>query len=221
MILYANVIPKQLTKIPWPWKNETRDGKTFVSWSPGKIEMPSLLEHFDWNNFVVEDMNTMQDFGTRNFKSIFTTASRFLGYEKLLVEKPDLSPILDGFLLWNKRLLYSWGNVLDWFHIADDLAGNNGLMMSPDDFHDWLLPVYRRMITWAKDMKLKVIFHSDGDISEILDILVDLGISALNFQPVGKMEQLKDAFSFRGVILVPNEEDEQNRTNEETMRLQR
>ena len=221
MILYANVIPKQLTKIPWPWKNETRDGKTFVSWSPGKIEMPSLLEHFDWNTYTIEDMAAGRDFGTRNFKSIFTTAARFMGYEKLLIEMPRLNSIMNGFLLWNEALLQRWYGNMEWFHLADDFAGNNGLFLSPEDWEGWLIPYYVCMVDFAHDNNLKVIFHSDGDIYNILESLKGIGVDFLDYQPIGAMASLVRRKTWGDINLIINEKDEQNRTNDETMRLQR
>ncbi|HXG24028.1 MAG TPA: uroporphyrinogen decarboxylase family protein, partial [Chthonomonadales bacterium] len=65
--------------------------------------------------------------------------------------------------------------------IYDDIAHNNGLMFHPKAFEHIFLPAFRRMIRAYKEAGAKyVIFHSDGDIRSVLDMLVDAGIDGLN-----------------------------------------
>lgn len=65
--------------------------------------------------------------------------------------------------------------------IYDDIAHNNGLMFHPKAFERIFLPAFRRMIRAYKEAGAKyVIFHSDGDIRSVLDMLVDAGIDGLN-----------------------------------------
>lgn len=74
------------------------------------------------------------------------------------------------------------GNLYDtglW--IYDDMAYNHGTMMSPRSFEAIFLPAYRRMVKAFKDAgAAKVILHSDGNISAVLDMLIDAGIDGIN-----------------------------------------
>jgi hypothetical protein len=65
--------------------------------------------------------------------------------------------------------------------IWDDMAFNQAPMVSPDQFERIFLPGYRRMIAAFKDAGAPhVLFHSDGNVLPLLDMLVDAGIDALN-----------------------------------------
>jgi hypothetical protein len=65
--------------------------------------------------------------------------------------------------------------------IWDDMAGNKGPMVSPEQFEAVFLPGYRRMIrTWRDAGVTRVFLHSDGNILPLLDMLVDAGIDGLN-----------------------------------------
>jgi len=74
---------------------------------------------------------------------------------------------------WN---LYNTG-----IWICDDIAYNNGPMISPKSFERIFLPAYRRMVQAYKGAGARyVFFHSDGDIRLLLDMLVDAGIDGIN-----------------------------------------
>lgn len=65
--------------------------------------------------------------------------------------------------------------------IYDDIAFNDGPLISPRAFEKIFLPIYRKMISAFKRAGARyVFFHSDGDIRLLLDMLVDAGIDGLN-----------------------------------------
>ncbi|MEA3336138.1 MAG: uroporphyrinogen decarboxylase family protein [Chloroflexota bacterium] len=65
--------------------------------------------------------------------------------------------------------------------IFDDIAYNTGPMISPISFERIFLPAYQRMIKAYKKAGARyVLFHSDGDIRLILDMLIDAGIDGIN-----------------------------------------
>lgn len=74
------------------------------------------------------------------------------------------------------------GNLYDtglW--IYDDMAYNQGPMMSPKSFEYIFLPAYKRMVKAFKNAgAAKVILHSDGNISPLLDMLIEAGIDGIN-----------------------------------------
>lgn len=65
--------------------------------------------------------------------------------------------------------------------IDDDIGSNQGPVFSPRTFEQVFLPCYRRMISTYRQAGARiVIFHSDGNIESVLDMLVDAGINAIN-----------------------------------------
>jgi uroporphyrinogen decarboxylase len=65
--------------------------------------------------------------------------------------------------------------------IFDDIASNNGLLISPKSYERLFLPQVQRMVEAFKEAGVAHVgYHSDGDIRSVLDGLVDAGISILN-----------------------------------------
>ena len=60
---------------------------------------------------------------------------------------------------------------------ADDIAFKNGLLLSPKMFRERILPHVRKV---AESITIPWIFHSDGNLTAVLDDLVDLGIAGLH-----------------------------------------
>ncbi len=221
-MLYANVFPKQTKPIDFGWQNTTTPHGTFVSKPTGEIRMPHLVDYFDFSVYNVEEYRIGIPFGTRNFKSPFTMATRFLGFERTLIEKPDLWPIVDELLDWNTTLLRKYP-FIEYFHIGDDFAGNLALFMSPEDWRSWLKPYYKKLIRLAKDFGKRVIFHSDGDICEILSDLLQMDIDYLDYQPVGKMAAFAcaDITRIKDIGLIINSVEEQEHKHEASMSMQK
>ncbi|MCC6364159.1 MAG: hypothetical protein IT165_11575 [Bryobacterales bacterium] len=65
----------------------------------------------------------------------------------------------------------------DFVWTADDIAFKNGLMLSPKMFRERILPHLRKV---AESITIPWIFHSDGNLSSVLDDLVGLGIAGLH-----------------------------------------
>jgi uroporphyrinogen decarboxylase len=65
--------------------------------------------------------------------------------------------------------------------IFDDCADNDRLQISPSTYERLILPQIARMVRAFKSAGVShVVFHSDGNIRDILDGLVDAGIDAIN-----------------------------------------
>lgn len=100
---------------------------------------------------------------------------------------PDLvHEMTEAYVDWAleaARLAFKTGGV-DAFHISDDWGGSGGLLVSPDHFREFFLQPFKRMVQGLKSLGVPVIMHNDGKIWDMLDNLVDTGISA--YHPVEK-----------------------------------
>lgn len=89
--------------------------------------------------------------------------------------------------------------------IYDDMACNQGPMMSPKTFEKLFLPVYACMIAELKACgSAKVCLHSDGNIEPLLDMLVGAGVDAIHpVEPrVGlSMRLLRERFGRRLALI--------------------
>ena len=197
--LFINLRPVVLDPIPWGWENTLVEGKPCVK-SPGSIDMPMLWKYFHWNMLDYEGTENCPEpiYGTRNEKSIFSTAVRFMGMKKLLAELPSLSPITHEFLFWNRMLFLASPEKITYFVIGDDVADANGVFGDPDLFHNWILPEWRKLTNLAHDNNCKVIIRSSGDISTIINDILTLKPWGIAYEAIGHMTYA--ASRLRGIV---------------------
>jgi len=92
------------------------------------------------------------------------------------------------------------------FFIGDDIAYKQHLMFSPDFLRRTFIRALRNMCEPLNNAGIKVVFHSDGNVMEILDDMIEAGISGLNpIEPLAGMDigLLKRRYG-KGLILVGN-----------------
>ena len=78
------------------------------------------------------------------------------------------------------------------FFIGDDIAYKQRLMFSPQMLRELFFPYLRRMCEILGPAGIKVIYHSDGDITSILPDLIACGVSGIN--PVETMAGMDVGF---------------------------
>ena len=64
--------------------------------------------------------------------------------------------------------------------LADDIAGNSGLLFSPDDFVNVVYPVYREAAQIIRGNGLRAFFHSDGDMRKVIEFLIEAGYECIH-----------------------------------------
>jgi uroporphyrinogen decarboxylase len=87
---------------------------------------------------------------------------------------------------------------------GDDFAGNNGLFMSPQHFKDLFYPAMKRLFKNWHSYGLYIIKHSDGDLTPIMDLLIDTGLDCLHpIDPLAGMslEKVKRDYGDRICIM--------------------
>ncbi len=126
-------------------------------------------------------------------ETVFTYAWALVGLEELLISfkaNPDFAKkLLDmSFNYYFELAKAAIDAGADVILCGDDLAYKTGLMMSRRDFERFLLPYYEKMIDQVHRKGAYFIKHTDGRIWEILDLLVEAGIDAINpLEPVADM----------------------------------
>lgn len=79
---------------------------------------------------------------------------------------------------WSIRVIHHLNELdFDFFWLNDDVAGNGGPLMSPQNFREFFLP---HMRTVASEIKKPWIYHSDGNLFPLLPDLLPLGMSAIH-----------------------------------------
>lgn len=199
-------------------------------WFPGIAPLPDTtsiedLENYNWPDMddpyrvahvraetqKLHDANQYAIMGTPWLMFPFERAFEMQGMEKFLMNlavEPDFAQEL---LNKNNELcmrlmghfLDECGDMLDIIKIGDDLGTQESLMISPRMYRRMLKPLHAEMIAMIKQKtKAKVFFHTDGDVFDLIEDFIEIGVDVLN--PIqtsaGKMsdlDQLKKRYDKR------------------------
>jgi hypothetical protein len=75
---------------------------------------------------------------------------------------------------------YARDNGMSAITLADDIAGNRGLLFSHDIFARMFLPCYERVAEMIKARGLYAFFHADGDTRKVIDPLARAGYDCIH-----------------------------------------
>lgn len=118
----------------------------------------------------------------------FQDACAAFGMENAMVKmllEPEIfraviDRITDFYLKANEIFYEATKGKLHAVLIGNDLGSQLGLMVSPDTIREFVFPGTRKLVQQAKSYGLKVIHHSCGSISDIMDDLIDCGVDAIH-----------------------------------------
>lgn len=121
--------------------------------------------------------------------SLYERAWTMRGMENLLMDfylHPDfVHNLLDRIVDYNlaqvdKALEYD----IDAVYFGDDWGQQHGLIMGYDLWKEFIFPRLERMYRHVKDAGKYVMIHSCGDVDELFDDLISIGLNCFNpFQP--------------------------------------
>ncbi len=102
-----------------------------------------------------------------------------------LVMNPEMAEfLLDKFtnfyVAYFDRMFDSAPGQVDILRIADDLGMQDGLLLSPQLFRQFFAPRLRRLVEMAHSHDVKVMFHSCGAITPLIDDIIDIGVDILD-----------------------------------------
>ncbi len=119
--------------------------------------------------------------------TIWETAWALRGYDRMLqdlVENPDLADcILEipyQYHLAAAKRLVEMGVDMVW--LGDDVGSQRSMLISPRHWRRFLKPRMANFIAALKAINpaVKVAYHSDGDIRQIIPELIEIGLDVLN-----------------------------------------
>jgi uroporphyrinogen decarboxylase len=93
---------------------------------------------------------------------------------------------------------------IDAVYFGDDWGMQRGLQMGPVSWREFILPVLKRMYGFVRSADKYVMIHSCGDVDELFDDLVEIGLNCFNpFQPEvmdveSLMAQYRGRLAFHG-----------------------
>jgi uroporphyrinogen decarboxylase len=146
------------------------------------------------------------------FKSFWELGYMLRGLEQMLMDvvlNPDfvsalLAKLLEINLAATGRFLDKVGPYIQVIRTADDLATQKGPLMSPQTYRTLLKPVYKQYFDFIKSKtEAKIFYHSCGNVTQLIDDLVEIGVDILNpvqVSAMGDTGELKARFGDKVVF---------------------
>jgi uroporphyrinogen decarboxylase len=170
-------------------------------------------EYFDWAGLPgkIHGINKLSRHHIRyEVGGIFETAWGLYGLDRFLlalVSDPVipiaiLNCVTDQLIADVHQLMKTCHGLIDIVYTYDDVAIQNGLLMSPAMWRKFILPCHVRLNQVIKSYRLRIMYHSCGAIYPLIGELIDtMHIDVLNpLQPRARgmdMQKIKQEFGSR------------------------
>jgi len=143
---------------------------------PAGWEMMSENKHFEERDFPLG----------MNLLSLYGNPRNYMGLEGLSYAIFDNISLVEEMIEWQAYMAYEMakkvfekGVTLDWVWIWEDMAFNNGPLVSPSFVRKYMAPRYRKVVDLLRSHGVEaLIMDCDGNIDELLPIWIDCGINA-------------------------------------------
>ncbi len=122
---------------------------------------------------------------TNDLAGVFESASQGMGmtyYSRMLHKNPRfIKEVHEVVAEFTKECYKSYMEAgAEVFVESGDLAYHTGPMMSPKKFNELLLPAYKIITDTVHERGGKIILHTDGQITPLLDFIIDCGFDGLH-----------------------------------------
>lgn len=114
--------------------------------------------------------------GLQGMESFFVNLIEHREFAEALLHK--CAELCKGLM---EPFLQEAGEHIDIIKIGDDLGTSANLLISPKMYREILKPIHREYIQFIKSRtNAKLFFHTDGDVSSLMEDFVEIGIDILN-----------------------------------------
>ncbi len=161
------------------------DWRRLATWRPPDPLRLAEREPRDWSE-VSREMEERRGRGwltNGNAERLFDRLYLLRGFEALMVdfadEPPELQRLIDIITEHELKVVAEWARIgVDMISFHTDIATQRGLMISPASFRKYVKPMYRALFRKVREAGSLCYLSSDGNLTEIVDDLVECGLQA-------------------------------------------
>lgn len=168
--------------------------KTFT---PGNPEFYTRWAKTVWQKYIAKDFVPIPTAGGPFYTTWASIGMDRLGY--FMRKHPGLlSELINAWVnhtIDQHTLFFEQG--VDMMYICDDHAFKGASMISPKQWDQFLLEPYQRLCANGHKYGAKMLFHSDGDLTEIIPNLINAGFDAIEpceYEAGMRLGPLKEKF---------------------------
>jgi len=120
-----------------------------------------------------------------HLNDVFSIPRYLAGYEGLLMAIAQEPELVRGLVDLSVEVNIEMAKEVarcgaDFVFTGDDYASTEGPLMSPASFHELFYPGLKRVIAGFHEAGLPVIKHTDGNVTALLEMILDSGIDCLD-----------------------------------------
>lgn len=173
------------SSVDWPIK----DWDTWNKLKNERVNLKDISGRFpaNWKQLVEEYKNRDYPLALGGYpQGLFGTLAHLVGYEKLFFmyyDEPELvhdilSTFTDVWLAVFEEVLQQVD--VDHFHFWEDISAGKGPMVSLDVVREFMLPYYKKVISFLKAHGVDIILvDTDGDCSSLIPLFVSAGVTGM------------------------------------------
>lgn len=182
--------------------------KDWSDW--GKLSVPDIREPKRWEGLARARDRAGDKFLLASGVSLYERAHFVRGLENAWVDihtaPAELGRLIDVLVDMNLYAIERYSEAgVDGYIWCDDWGLQNRLMISPESWREIWKPRYRRVYQAAQEAGLLTFLHSCGDISSILEDLIEIGLDVIQMDQQENMglEALGQRFGGRITFWCP------------------
>ena len=142
----------------------------------------------EWSRSLLMDMSYKKLEGYFTVGCINGPVARLIenyGFSNAMLSMKENPSLLSGVATQllrevEEKTRLAYANRFRAIAIADDIAGNKGLLFSFSYFLDVVWPIYRKIAEIIKESGLFAFFHSDGDMRKVIEPLIRAGYDCIH-----------------------------------------
>ena len=151
---------------------------------PDPLKQNDYVGQRDWDKIKrdIEDKRKKGLLTRGDGGDLFTRLYWLRGFNNLMMDiatdDPHLPQLIDMLTEYQVKLVQKWLSIgVDIISFHTDIGTQDRLMISPDKFRQWIKPMYQQIFLPVRNAGVHVALSSDGRLVEIVDDLVECGVS--------------------------------------------
>ena len=170
--------------------------------NPGQLKegfLTSKLDNYDFARMVnryrdervsYENIKNNDDciISIGNLTTVFMICTFLRGTENFLIDMVSnkklaekiIGEVSDFCLEYAQRELDAFADKAQYYGTWDDVAGQDGILFSPELFKKYFVPVYKKLIEKVKKHNLIFGWHVCGSVHEFMPLMIDAGIDVFD-----------------------------------------
>jgi len=166
----------------------------------------ALVDHYSRTWRTIQDQTPTCVVPGGYYNSIFSWCILTFGWEMFLtaaaLDAERFDRVLEAFCEVSQTVYNAQAECgCDFFICHDDIVWTQGAVFHPDWYRRHVFPRYRRLWAPLLEAGIKILFCSDGDFTEFVDDLADLGAHGFIFEPMTDLEYIVQRYGQDKVIV--------------------